>query len=503
MNPVEQRVEQQRGADPRTLRRGSIGVFGVVTMVVAATAPLTALASNFSLSFAFGNGAGTVGMVVLAAAIFFVFSAGYVRISRAVTNAAAYYAYVAYGLGREAGAAAAMVATVAYNFAAAAMVAAAGYFTSLAMSLYAGIDLAWWFWAGLAWMINILLGHFGVGVAARVTATLCAAQFVVLLALSVAVLIRSPGGFEVASTFSPAAVLSGNVGLALLFALLSFSGYEASAAYCEEAREGRRVVGWATYISLAFLTGSFVFSTWAMTAAVDDIAVTAQADPGGLLFVIAESYLGAWIGPVIGFLIAASFLGAMVAFSNLGTRYLFSLGRAGILPSRLSTVHRRRGTTTVAVVAQATITAVVLVPFALGGADPLVRLFPAVSGITSLSVVVLTVGVCLSVLVAHRRGKLNGSWWQTTAAPVISGLALLASGWLIVSNYALITGSTAWYVNAAPGILVLAMAFGAWRQRVRGSTLLDVDIEADPPDLLTVDAPLGASTGGRSPAAKS
>lgn len=64
-------------------------------------------------------------------------------------------------------------------------------------------------------------------------------------------------------------------------------------------------------------------------------------------------------------------------------------------------------------------------------------------------------------------------------APVIAGLPLLATGWLIVSNYAQITGSTAWYVNLAPAVLPVRMLYGAFRQRRCGSGVLDQDIEAE------------------------
>ena len=76
------------------LRRGSIGVAGMVFMVVAATAPLTAMASNLSLSLGFGAGAGTLGWIVLIGLLLVVFTSGYVALARTVVSAGAYHAYI-------------------------------------------------------------------------------------------------------------------------------------------------------------------------------------------------------------------------------------------------------------------------------------------------------------------------------------------------------------------------------------------------------------------------
>ncbi len=422
------------------LRRGSIGVAGMVFMVVAATAPLTAMASNLSLSLGFGAGAGTLGWIVLIGLLLVVFTSGYVALARTVVSAGAYHAYISHGLGPAAGGAAAFVAGIAYNLACAGMIVAAGFFTDLTLATYAGVDLHWSVYSvvvlGLVW----LSGYSGIGIASRLTTVVSLAQFVLLGALSVAVLLQRPGGFVV-DGFTPSATFSGGFALTAVFVLLSFAGYEAAAAYGEECNAPGRKIKQATYLALGLLVLVFLISTWTMVAAYEDVAATAGADPGGALNGVADRYLGSFAGAVISGIVAFSFIAAAVSFHNLSTRYMFALGRAGLLPQALGRTHPVRSTPHVAVGVQLVIDVAIIVPFAAGGADPLSALFPAISGVTSLALIALMATCSLSAVVASVRGTLSGSVLATRIFPTVAGIGLLAVGVLIVANYQQITGS--------------------------------------------------------------
>ena len=66
--------------------RGSIGVAGIVFLVVAAASPLTTVAGSLPVMIALGNGAGAPLTYVIAAAVLLVFSIGYAAMSSAVTE---------------------------------------------------------------------------------------------------------------------------------------------------------------------------------------------------------------------------------------------------------------------------------------------------------------------------------------------------------------------------------------------------------------------------------
>ena len=91
------------------LARNSLGVAGVVFLVLAAVAPLTGIVVIAAIGIALGNGAGMVGAFLIVTVALLLFAVGYARMSREVVSAGGFYAYTVKGLGRPAGVAAGYV----------------------------------------------------------------------------------------------------------------------------------------------------------------------------------------------------------------------------------------------------------------------------------------------------------------------------------------------------------------------------------------------------------
>ena len=85
------------------LRRNSLGLIAVTFMVVSAAAPLTGVAGAVPIAFLLGNGTGVPATFLFMTIVMLLFAVGYVAMSRHVTNAGAFYAYAARGLGGQAG----------------------------------------------------------------------------------------------------------------------------------------------------------------------------------------------------------------------------------------------------------------------------------------------------------------------------------------------------------------------------------------------------------------
>lgn len=451
-------------ASAGTLRPGAIGVVGGAIMAIAAISPLTTLGSNLSVSLVFGVGPATVLVIVLIMAVFLFFTAGYVVLSRVVVDSGAYSAYVAHGLGSTAGSAIGVIATVGYNLAVVAFAGVAGYFLDNAFEPL-GPDLPWWLYSLFVLTLVGVLGYLGVDMASKVTSFICVLQFLLLSAFVAAVLVGNPAGFRM-DVFSPVGMTGGAFGLSVVFVLLSLASFETTAAYGEEMRDPHRTVPRATYLTLFLLSTVFVVGTWAVVAAADGYPrAVAQADPGNLVPVLFAAYLGDWAGTALNLVIAASIVGAVIAFHNLATRYLFSSARAGLFPSALGRTHPRRKTPHIAVLVQLLVTVVFLAPFVATGADPMLGLLPAIAGYNSLSMIA-KMGTCsVSVIAASLRGKVTGSLYATRIAPVLATLGFLAAGALILVFYAEVTESDSAWINCMPLILVACAAYGGLRQR--------------------------------------
>ena len=116
-----------------------------------------------------------------------------------------------------------------------------------------------------------------------------------------------------------------------------------------------------------------------------------------------------------------------------------------------------------------------LVPFVVVGADPILNLFPAISGITSISLTSLMIGCCLSILVAGARGRLPERRWATVVAPAVAGAGLTAILVIILANYDQVTGSTEPVIRFMPLIPLAAAVYGAVAFRRTGRQDLDMD----------------------------
>src|SRR5690625_4829119 len=95
------------------LSRRTLGVPAITLMIIAASAPLTVVAGGVTTSFAVTESLSVPLGYLVIAIILVIFAAGYTAMSRYITNAGAFYAYVAQGIGRPPGVGASLIALVA------------------------------------------------------------------------------------------------------------------------------------------------------------------------------------------------------------------------------------------------------------------------------------------------------------------------------------------------------------------------------------------------------
>src|SRR6187401_2599009 len=97
------------------LHRTALGVPDIVFFIVAASAPLTVIAGGVASTYLVTGNAGVPLLFLVLGAILALFVTGYAAMSHHITNAGAFYAYVAKGIGKIPGVGTAFLALVAYN----------------------------------------------------------------------------------------------------------------------------------------------------------------------------------------------------------------------------------------------------------------------------------------------------------------------------------------------------------------------------------------------------
>lgn len=445
-------------SDERGLR-GSIGVVGIVFLVVAAAAPLTAVGGALPVMLAIGNGAGSPMAYVVATVVLLFFSVGYAAMSRHVVDAGAFYAYVSKGLGTPVGVGAAGLALLTYTAIQAAIYGLAGATAQGLSTQYGGPDLPWWAWALLLMAVVGFLGYRNIDVGARVLGVLLTLEIAVIAVVAVAVLAQGGAeGIDLRS-FTPSAFFSGAPGISIMFAIASFIGFEATAIYGEEARNPRRTVPVATYLAVVLIGAFYALSSWAIVLAFGSGAVVAaaQADTAGLVFTAAAQYVAPVVADLMVVLLLTSLFAALLAFHNAISRYLFALGRQGMAPEVLSRTHVRHTSPHVGSLAQTASAFVVVAVFAVAGSDPVLQLFTWMSGLATVSILLLMVLTSVAVLAFFARSRVDRRIWHTRVAPALGTVGLLGVVGLVLANFTtLISGSA---TLAAVLLAVIAAAF--------------------------------------------
>ena len=451
-------------APPQTeetsLHVGRLGVVGIVFYVVAAAAPLVGMTGALPVAIVLGNGAGVPGAYVAVGIVLLLFSVGYAAMSQRVTNAGAFFAYVGRGLGIGPGVGSAYVSLVAYL---AIQLAIYGFFGAVMagqMDAKLGIDLSWWAWALIAWVIVLGLSAFSVDVGAKVLGVLMLLEIGSLALVSLAVIFQGggPDGFDFGASFAPNNILvgglTGSAGIALAFAFASFIGFEATAIYGEESKDPKRTVPMATYVAVTLITVLFAVTTFAVVSALGAASVVEEAanrsaidgvplaDSAAVIFSVADEYVGSWLADVMSWLVLSSLFAGLLAFQNSAARYFFSMGRAGVLPRVLDRVNHA-GAPLLGSVVTSVITFVVIVLFALTDKDPVLNMFFWFSGLAVVAIVLVEFLVCGAVIAFFRRHPHELSIWKTTIAPILAAIGLLVGEYLLMSRFGLLAGTVA------------------------------------------------------------
>lgn len=438
------------------LRKNSLGLVAVTFMVISAAAPLTGVAGAVPIAFLMGNGTGLPATFLLVTLIMLAFSVGYVAMSRHVTNAGAFYAYAARGLGGRMAGAVAIMALVAYN---AMQFGLIGLLGGVATGVFGGfgLTLPWYVWSLIAIGLVGIIGYRQVDLSARVMIVLVLFEYLIVLLVDFAILGKGGASGLSFPFFDPSAFMSGSLTAAILFALGSFIGFEATTIYAEEAREPEKTIPRATYLSVLLIGLFFIFTTWLMIAGTgaDKIVPTigGLADPTTFFFDLAGQYVGGPVPAIAGLLLVSSLFAAISAFHNYIARYSYVAGREGLLPSVFGATHDTHQSPHVGSVVQTIMALVVLAIFAGLQLDPVLNMFTWISQVGTLGVLGIMTITSISVIAFFRRSGIPASPIVTLVLPLISGVIMAAMFVYIFLNFGDLTQTK----GGSLGIILPAM----------------------------------------------
>lgn len=441
-----------------SLRRGTLGVADIAFFVISAAAPLTVMAGTSPLAIGAGGPGAPVGYL-LAGATLALFAVGFTTMARHVRNGGGFYAFITRGLGRPAGFGAATVALLAYNGMQIGVYGLLATATQDALRAFWGIHVPWLPIAVVGVLVVWYLGHRSIDFGAKVLGVLLVAETGILVLLAGGVLLHGGAHGLTLDSFTPGNVLVPGTGAVLAFAFAAFTGFESTAIYRHEARSPARTIPRATYIAVAFLGLFYAFIIWIIIQAVgsDKIVQAALDDPAGLFFTATTTYVGSWATALMHLFIVTSILASQLAFHNAINRYGLAMAREGVLPAAVGKVHPRHRSPYLAGAAQSALALLVVVGFALAGADPYQQLLlwmntPGMLGLLALQAITAAAVPCYFRRLAHQEGAL-----RTVVTPIAAAVLMVGALWLVIAKIDLMTGAP--FATNTALVLTVPVAF--------------------------------------------
>ncbi|MCW0211889.1 MAG: APC family permease [Pseudonocardia sp.] len=466
--------------EPGRLAGGALGLPSVLFCIVTGAAPLTAMLFNVPVAVT-GGGYAAPAAFLLATVALTIFSVGYIAMSRRVTSAGGFYTFISRGLGRIAGTGSGVLIALCYIVFTAAVIGVLGYFAATSIEAWTGLALPAWVYMVVALAVMSALSWFHIELTAKVLGVMLVAEVLALVVLSVAVLAR--GGAEGLSLapLDPVEVFSNDgaiqvfgsaaAGIALFAAFWSWVGFEMAPNYAEESRDPQRIARIATYgsvigLGIFYIVVSYAYvSGWGLTGSVQAVADQFDGRYASAFYPLADRFVGGWLTTVIEILAVTSSFACAMAFFNTGSRYLFALGREGVLPRALARTSRWHSPG----VASSTVTAIVFVyglAFVLhdpGTEGALLKLGTWSPLLGVLGILAVQGLVCVAIIRFFLTTARDGFHFFTTLlAPVLGGLAMAGACYLLIDNRTTLAGAEdVPFITLLPWVVLVMFLAGA------------------------------------------
>ena len=387
-----------------------------------------------------------------------------------VKSAGAFYSYVTDGLGDRLGVGIAAVALVAYTAIQVGIYGFLGWAVNDTVRFYGGPEIAWPVYSFIALFCVAYLGYRNIHLSAKVLGLALILEVTVVVLMDLIIL--STGGADGVNvrSFEAEVFTSGSLGIAILFALTGFIGFESTAIFRDEARNPEVVIPRATYLSVIIIGGFYTISTWALVlgAGVDNIKHVAEATLEGDANLLLDQTLKSlgYIGrDVVNVLLLTSLFACVLSFHNVIARYQYALARKGLLPAKLGKVHGKHESPANSSVVQ-TFTAIIIVGiFTILQLEPLVQVFGSMAGVATMGMIILMLTTSIAVFFFFKRNTHinNHSLWSTRYAPILAIIGLIICFGVVVSNFTLLTGGSLNLSIALALIPPLALIIGTIR----------------------------------------
>jgi amino acid transporter len=460
---VVQRTAYTSLAEPGQQRlSGQMSWRALAMTVLAFSAPIAVVTGYIPFTITF-DGPGACFAFIVTTALMILFSVGYVTMAKHVPKPGDFYSFISSGLGKIVGLGAAFLAVASYIFILGGTYAFLGVSVQAFISSVHGPSTQWWIWAIVGWAVVSTLGYFHIELSAKILSWTMAGEVLIVMIFNVAVLLKGGSEGLSVSPITPSAFFHGDVPVTLLFAILVFLGFEATALFRDEVRDPDRTIPKATYAAVLFIGALYALSAYTTVSAYGHKAVDVATNSPATMF---PSAIGVFVAPIFtqiayGFVIA-SVMAALISIHNVLSRYILNLALDKAIPVYLGKVHRRHRSPHRASTMVAVFVAVGMVPFVAGNVDAN-TLYGRMCGLGSIGVIFLMALVSLAVIAWFVRegAPANVSIFKIYIAPAIALLSLSATIVFAYLHFDLVVGGAPGENNSLVLVMLATLLAGS------------------------------------------
>lgn len=332
--------------------RRNLGMIEAVGLSLSIIAPTMAMAFNVTLAAGAAGDAAPLAFAIGTVALAIV-GLSFVAFSRRVSHAGSAYAYVAAEFGPKAGFVAGWALLLTYLCYGSAVAVMVGNFIDAALADYRLTVPGLWIVAALGAIgIAMLLAYRDMRLAARLMLALEAVSVLAIIALGITVLraVSAKDGLSMAPLMPDPRLGWSGIGYAIVFAVLSFAGFEGAATLGEETANPRRAIPIAVFGTVILAGAFYVFASYVQVVGFGMANTRALAADSAPLDTLARRFGSRGFATLLDLAAAVSAFSCALGSLSAAARMLFALGRAGLAP-RLGVPHPKHGTPAAAVVA--------------------------------------------------------------------------------------------------------------------------------------------------------
>ncbi|MEY4376521.1 MAG: hypothetical protein RJB26_1071 [Pseudomonadota bacterium] len=440
--------------------RRQLGLPEAVGLSLSIIAPTMAMAFNVTLAVGAAGAAAplafAIGTVLLA-----LVGWSFVAFAKREPGAGSAQAYVARRFGPRAGFLAGWALLLSYVCFGSGTAVLVGNFLEAALRPLGAAPAGLWLVASLASLgASLWLSRRDMQLAARLMLVLELVSVLSIIWLGVLVLksVTHSGPLPLAPFHPDATSGWAGIGAALVFAVLSFAGFEGAATLAEETRQPERAIPVAVLGTVVLAGVFYVFAAYVQVVGFGLDHLQELAHDAAPLDTLALRYGSSGLGLALNLAAALSAFSCVLGSLNAAARMAMVLAR----PSghALAQVHPKHGTPATALLACAAVMSagvVLWAPWVGAGAY-----YGSIGTIGTLALILVYMGVTS----AHGADALHE---KQTASAVVGGLGTVVLIWPLYNS---VYPVPAWPANLWPYVVVVLLVLGWGRSRsaVRSTT---------------------------------